>query len=359
MPWHVVLLRSRLIWLRTPKSCWLGLNKPVRQLSSLGAASHANTQTGSPWLLIYDNAEDSRLLNSYWPKNKAGSIIVTSRDYAFASSTVAGAGQKLKPLEMETAIRMVLSQIPSHLCSGQQEEREEVAKIVDRVGRLPLGIQASIGLFNESDCTLHAFNEYYQSPKAILEEVSVQHIYRHWAPYETALAEVWLDIIRHLEDRHTESLLNVLSLLDPDNIQEDIFINSATRRGQGAHGFSPKLKNHLTTLLKKGLVEKTDVERSDDLRVFNIHRLLRDCLRMKMTPTSRQNAFEAVISLLCASITPSYAPDFIWPKIRSQYKDYFPHVQTLHDFYLENTVGGENSLRVPVNFIELIRKTAW
>ena len=249
---------------------------------------------------------------------------------------------------------MLQSQISSGVRVSTDDE--EAKKIVQRVSCLPLGIQASIGLINEDHCTLKDYNDQYDSPRKLLEEVSVQHTYRHFAPYEKALADVWFDLLARLEkDSDSRSMIDVFALLDSDGIPEELFMNKLNKASLETTGFIQNRVKCIKILLK-GLVGRNETIEGRTLRNFNIHRLLQVCTQLRMSTESRQRAFNHAINLLCASITPNWYSN--WPTIKQEYKDVFPHVQSVHSFYLAVKMDGEVQLDVPVEFLEMTRKAA-
>ncbi|KAI1760075.1 P-loop containing nucleoside triphosphate hydrolase protein [Hypoxylon sp. FL1150] len=56
-------------------------------------------KTDRPWLVIFDNAMDQKLINDWWPHGPAGAILITTNDPTFATNNVAGDGAKLVEIE--------------------------------------------------------------------------------------------------------------------------------------------------------------------------------------------------------------------------------------------------------------------
>jgi hypothetical protein len=291
--------------------------------------------------LVFDNAEDIKLLNTWWPKGKNGAILITSRDPIFETSSGAGNGQQLKAMDEKLALEMLRSQLPDEVEFG----KEEALKIVRRVQCLPLGIQACVGVINEARCSLGDFNLQWSAPKALLEEA--------FAPYENGgLGDVWKLALLKI-DNESRAMIEVFSLLDPDNIQERIFVVGNHSLPMNNVEYLQNRVKCIKTLLK-GLVQPNTAVQGTHLRSFHMHRLLQTCVQMEMSPESLQDAFNSAITLVCGMMSPLW--NTTWPKIHMDYKEYFTHVQTIRRYYLE--MSEEESkcpLTIPINFLELLR----
>jgi hypothetical protein len=329
----------------------------VRYRKGNRSASKLISYIGEPWLLIYDNAEDTKLITEYWPKGKQGTILVTSRYHTFATSLGAGYGQELNALEPAAAVKMILSQCPAEAISSLSYEKStfEALEIANRVGCLPLGIEASIGLIIEANCSLVDYNEDFKTAHAVLEEASPELSTRIFAPYPSALKDVYMDSLRNLiEDE--QALLQVISLLDPDKIQEAMFKRSPSNSAIHQAGYMLRFRPCLKTLWR-GRIAKNGTMEGNELPSFHVHRLLQACVHMEMDPARRQVAFESAICLISAVLGSKLDPS--WPQIRLEFKEYFPHVQALHDFYRTYGISGPGAIQAPVSFLNVTRKAAW
>ena len=92
-----------------------------------------------------------------WVDSSVGTFLITARDQAFKTSTVAGHGCLLPTLEKADAIAMLKSQVDSSTINFDHQEAETLAKNMDYS---PLGIQLAIGVLNETGCSLADFNQH-------------------------------------------------------------------------------------------------------------------------------------------------------------------------------------------------------
>lgn len=332
--------------------------------SALACFSNSNKATANiihsdvPWLLVFDNAEDATLINSFWPHSRNGAILITSRNPAFATSNVGGVGEFLPPLSEASAVQMVKAQVPKLFTGGENDEKEAL-EVVKRVGCLPLGIQASIGLINEADCSLRDYNQQWTNPMAVLKDARKKHVFRNFAPYENVgdeLEEVWLGSLTSL-DAHSRFMIEIFALLDPDNIQEEELFKVA--QGWQASKLVMVANNRVRctgALLSRSLVGSNARSHRSDPRCVNVHRLLQACTQKHMDADSRQEAFNGAAIVLSSALTHLWESN--WPKIRKEYKEIFPHVQSVHRFYRETTSAEEKITDTPLEFLQVMHKAA-
>jgi hypothetical protein len=252
-------------------------------------------------------------------------------------------------MDGEVALEMLKAQLPEEI----EFVKDEAMKIVKRVECLPLGIQASVGLINEARCSLEDFNLQWSAPRALLQEASAKHVYRHFAPYENGgLADVWTLALLKVDDE-SRQMIEVFSLLDPDNIQERIFVEGNHNRPMKTLTYLKNRVKCIKTLLK-GLIQPNTAEKGTHLRNFHVHRLLQVCVQMIMSKEAHQAAFDSATTLVCGMISPLWETD--WTKVHKEYKEYFTHIQTIRQYYIEMPQD-ENDfpLMIPVNFLELLR----
>ncbi|KAK2741130.1 hypothetical protein FQN57_005731 [Myotisia sp. PD_48] len=255
---------------------------------------------------------------------------------------------------MAAAIKMFLSQIPDNLKTTEAEQEAEA--IVKGMGCLPLGVQAVVGLINEAGCSLRSYNEQWNNPRLVSKDSTALHVYRNSAPYEKALADVLFETLHSLDD-DTWRMAEIFSLLDPDNIQEDLFLADKVEGNLRDVGYITNCVKCIGKL-SKGLIGENNTQPGQYYRSFHMHPLFQTCIQMKMIDEYRRAAVKAAAELLCTRIDDAWELD--WPKIREQSAKYFSHVRKVHKFYVEladsNTVS---NFDIPLSFIAMLRKGAW
>ncbi len=221
----------------------------------------------TPWLLILDNAEDAKIINKYLPQNPVGAILITCRSPFFASHMVTGAGKELPALKEGMAADLLEAQLTQN--TGQKVDREEVLAVVRRVGCLPLGIQASIGLITESQCSLKDYLSQWSTPRALVRDSEAKHVFLPFARYDKGLSEVYSDLIERL-DEDSRQMMETMALLDPDNIQEELFSPKDIDEDLAETGFIQNRVKCVGKLSAIGVYRNTT---SDDLPSFRVHRV--------------------------------------------------------------------------------------
>lgn len=293
------------------------------------------------------------MINEWWPHGKKGAILITARKHVFATSSVANAGIELEKLPDEIAVEMILDQVPSTSRNGDFDEQEEALRIVKRVSGLGLGIQAAIGLINESNCSLKRYNAKYTDARAVLRETSAEQVHRNFAPYPKGLYEVLTEALENLT-QDARMLIEMFALLDPDRIQEGLLDIAAETEGLKGIGFVQNQMRCINSLMN-GLIAKNSHEAHQRSPSFHIHRLLQQCVIMDMTERSRQQAFDVAATIISSAIGPE-------PTLESavlQFREYFPHAQSLHDFFRQNMKKeGSSESSILLQFIQLLRKAA-
>lgn len=73
------------------------------------------------WLMVFDNADDIKVLAPYWPSAKHGSILVTSRDPAILQRT--RHGERVDSMDVDDAKDMFFGAIEPHLQRTEDSER--------------------------------------------------------------------------------------------------------------------------------------------------------------------------------------------------------------------------------------------
>jgi hypothetical protein len=300
-----------------------------------------------------DNADDYQLINTWWPQSKSGSILITARSHIFATSTVANDGLELTGLSDKASVAMILSQIPISARKGVFDEQEEAQKIVNQTSNLALGMQAAIGLINESSCTLQQYNKLYSNIQIFLKDARAEHVYRNFAPYPQGPLEVFTAALTNLKSDARE-LLEFYSLLDPDPIQDAILDKASEMKTLKHVGFVQN-RQACNRSLFNGLIARnlhTDHKRLTGIR---IHRLLQHCVRLNMTTTRLNQAFQLATSLVSNSITITHN------SIRdpSDYKEFAYHIQSLLDIFRQTHTDAFNEGIVPnFDFVRLLRQSA-
>jgi len=278
--------------------------------------------TGAPsekrWLLVFDNADELRLLLHSLPNKGRGSILITTRN---------------KHLDKD----LPENTIPFHLVGLAEQEGEDflwsrVRSISTGNGDKALCRKLAIHF----DCwplvlrQLGAFMIHCPiAPKDMWERVqhtrraSVDeqiYAYNGNADYpEGTLMKAWEHILSTLPP-HSSRLLNLLSLLDPEQIPADLFPRPNISKTESFQFLSHEFRylDARADLMRYELIAKND-------DIISIHRVVQSTRIKMITPTERNEAFDMALSTLRACFPCQVLGNHMYD-VWDECGKYLPHV---------------------------------
>lgn len=264
---------------------WLA--NPMR---TFGADS-PQTQAPVNWLMVFDNADEPEMLENFWPLGGTGSIIITSRDplakngiFAQRTNKSKFIGIDISPMLIEDAAKLLQNVSMREDEHGSLESCIKVANLLDC---LPLAITQMAYQIQAMHLSLEEFIEYYEEDTANFHEAALVS----GLTKQQTIAATWS--IEKL-DPTSLALLQVLSVLDADVIQEDILLTGATKI---------QLDNYPKTRIeyfnaRKTLMKSSLVSRNVELRFLRIHRIVQDVVRQKLSTELLRNVYNGAVTLV-------------------------------------------------------------
>ncbi|KAK4143117.1 uncharacterized protein C8A04DRAFT_29133 [Dichotomopilus funicola] len=316
------------------------LSRPLRK------ASEPDTPENSiNWLLIFDNVDNLDVLSDYWPKFGRGAVLITSRDPFVKHNLGVGHSINLPKLtERETEAMM---QRLTHV-KADQANQNALSTIADALDGFPLAINQISGVFRQLGLSYVDFLKYYQ------EEADNASAIR-------SLATVWaLDRL----SPGTKALLQVICLLDPDEISEELLIDKTA---------AVKIPNYPTTrdeyykaqseLISPSLInhwEQQDItpDSFHSTNKISLHRLIQDTAKARMTPDELVAAFHAAGALIIASWPFQNMKDHHSVARFTACKALFPSVLRLKNG-LEPLVQGSDDFPLDISWARLFNHAGW
>ncbi|KAK5119445.1 hypothetical protein LTR85_007545 [Meristemomyces frigidus] len=336
------LLKS---WLAEP------LKAPAQSYQTSSAASGENRL--AKWLILFDNADDPEILSDYWPIAGTGSVLVTSRNPMAKTSFFFGdTGHELETMAHTEAADWILS---LSVGSKSKEVSDAADVIARRLDGLPLAVIQVTSIIRMRQLGLPEFVELYESDIESAEFQSTRIGNRRG--YKHNLASVWaLGTL----DSGPLTLLGVISLLDPDRIQEELLKTSEPITPGLEYPSNPRdYHRDLTPLLQSSIVQRNSAKA--ELRV---HRLVTDVVRETLqTMGTLWQTFDQAVDLVCA----------LWPFWRvgnskagathnidrwEQSAKLYPHVARLSRIFSLMKQSTE-SLRPFERLADLLHEAAW
>ena len=239
------------------------------------------------WLLILDHVIEPNVLNQFWPtERECGSILITSRrpmpwpPERYPSKTL----DRFTPDEGADFMCKLLGDTVS------PEERQCASLISSKVKGVPYALKHLTKWIVGEDLSFSEFlaqNHTRENKK--LQKRMRGELARFVIAEEHSFLEAAFESIKF-----SRPLLDVLSMLDPDNIPERVLMTDSP------HVFIPgypttqsSLREAMEELLKYSLVTRSRTSAN----IF-IHRIVQDAVRKQMSPMYSRDVFNTCVLLL-------------------------------------------------------------
>jgi hypothetical protein len=169
------------------------------------------------WLLIFDNAESPAALSDFWPRSSNGAIILTTQDTRWLSQEYIIHGTKLDSLIKDEGIELVKG-----LFERKQRTitMDEAVTIFEETGGLPLAMRQIASYILAEGLSVAQFLENYQSHRSSRTIDAWEESTTPWYSYTLA---TFLNVTFARLTPREICMLAIISFLDVDKIQEDLF----------------------------------------------------------------------------------------------------------------------------------------
>lgn len=240
-----------------------------------------------PFLIVFDNADDPSFLPSFWPSSIHGSIIITSRNPTAQEVNLAQHGIHLKAFSEDTGTEFLISILKDRhpLTTDDCDAIESLSRYF---GGLPLALRQAGSFMVHKKCSPSQFKRLYQSR---FEEIDGYQI----AEYDKTVADVWTMSSSALSD-DARTILDTLSLLDPDSVPMEIFEVADIEHPHGEF-----LKDPLRVLdAQEDLANQSLVDHDQASGSLSIHRLFQETTfrKLKKDGMRLQNILHFAVSLI-------------------------------------------------------------
>ncbi|KAL8963647.1 MAG: hypothetical protein Q9193_000116 [Seirophora villosa] len=274
-------------------------------------------ETGqASWLIVFDNADNPDQLEDFWPLDGPGCVLFTSRvPLARHTNYLALNGIQLEPFDAVEG---------SSFLSELTKKAEDSSDVVRILGGLPLAMTQMAGIILDYEYSFKEFVKTYSEEESRKELMQLRLDQpRNRSGYEHTLASVWA--LESLD--HSRALLEVLSFLDPDSIQEGIL--KTNLHAVAVDGFPKTMVAYhraRTELLQRSLITRNDEK-------LQVHRLVQDAARTKMDQQRIKVIFSGTVALV-SSIWPFQ--EFDWRHGVGRWRlceQLLPHVLSLEQHW--------------------------
>jgi len=276
-------------------------------------------EANTGWLLIFDNADDLTMVNSFIPSLIKGHILLTTRAQAVGSIAHC---IEIEKMEMEEGALFLLRRAriiakdtpPSDILEVDWVKAKAISKAVDC---LPLALDQAGAYIEETACGLSGYLNIYQSQRSNLLNRRGRLVYDHPEP----VATTWSLSFEKIEQVNSAAaeLLRLCSFLYPDDIPEEIITIGAADLGPVLQlaAMNPfELDTSIEELRKFSLLR-----RDPDAKTLTVHRLVQAVLKDQMDEKSHRQWAERTVRALYQAFPPvEYTT---WQSCQK----YLPHVQ--------------------------------
>ena len=268
------------------------------------------------WLLIFDNADDFKVIHPYLPSSDGGHILLTTR-----TQIMSGMAKKIEinQMEKEEAILLLLHRA-GIAASGElqpemvQEIHAQAAEIVRELDGLPLALDQAGAYVEETGCGLSTYLTLYHKQHTQLLA------YRGGIAldYPLAVSATWQLSFQAVERGHPASseLLRLCAFFSADAIPEEILTEGAAFLGPSLESIATDdfaLNEAIKVLLRYSLLYRDPLNRT-----LTVHRLVQLVIQDNMDEATQKIWAERAIEALDTVIPSPY-------KNRSRYPRYLAH----------------------------------
>lgn len=280
------------------------------------------------WLVIFDNADNPKILKNFIPTKHQGHILITSRDNALEGCGVRKIIQ-LPVLTKEESRQFFLDRLgKEELPSDEEDSLNQLGK---NLGYLPLALEQAAAFIKTRETS---FRSYLKS----FTKVKIELFKDKELTEKESVATTWEINFREVENNlAAKDLLYSIAFLAPDNIPFKLL-------EIGGQSLSPAIANALqrveknTTLVNSLLYPLTKyslIQINSQNSTFSIHRLVQEVIKDKLSDEAQKTCFTNITQALLISFP------------QSEYEDnplcniLIPHIKTLAGYSEEKKIFTE------------------
>lgn len=259
------------------------------------------------WLLIFDNAEDVKLVRGYIPPGSAGHIVVTSRNPNWTGVA--------KPLSVEA---LPLAEAVEFLLKRTSHQDEETAKtLAEALGCLPLALEQAGAYIETSGCTMRHYLELYEKRQRDLLKRG-----KPSTEYPGTVATTWSISFQNVERENPAAaeLLGLCAFFAPDHIPIKMLVAGADDMPESLAATARDnllLDEALMALRKYSLVEVNN-------ETLTVHGLVQAVIRHAMDDEALVQWTRVAVHVVNASFPNESGDVRTWPICSSL----LPHAST-------------------------------
>ncbi|KAJ5794326.1 tetratricopeptide repeat domain-containing protein [Penicillium paradoxum] len=269
---------------------WLA--NPLRSYEHM---DHVKPERAS-WLIVFDNVDRADTLEDFWPKDAAGSVLVTCRDPLIKSSIyLRNTGTIVPELLEEEGVALLLRLTHRE---SDEDDTKKAPEVVQALGRYPLAIAQMSGVILARDLGFNEFLALYSEETERREMLGISEGQSaSLRRYNQTLGTVWA-----LDDlKDGRALLEAISFLDPDSIPETLLENNPACKDWNRY---PQTSLEYSKA-RAELLSRSLIYRNRGKKTLRIHRLIQDTVRTQMDDATFTEVYSRVLDMIGAR----------WPRV--------------------------------------------
>ncbi|KAK0641783.1 P-loop containing nucleoside triphosphate hydrolase protein [Cercophora newfieldiana] len=173
--------------------------------------------TTETWLLVLDNVESPADIRDFWPSFGNGSVLVTTQDSSWLSQEYISKGFRLDTLMLDEAVDLVTKLFERNSRKILPDDALTLAK---ETGGLPLAIRQIASYMLAESLTTEKFLKLYHNHRS---SKRVDEWDESTTPWYSHTLATFLNVAFAKLSPGALLILSVISFLDVDEIQEDLF----------------------------------------------------------------------------------------------------------------------------------------
>ena len=314
----------------------------------LTSSRSADSEENESWLLIFDNADDLNIIADYIPYTGNGSVLVTSRDpFAKEHFFSHGGGIDMDPLSTDESATLLRRLITRTEGAPSADEQDASLTLATKLDGLPLAMTQMAGFIRRRLLSIREFISLYDTDARYAEIHDItNHVQSHRYGYTLATTYNFQGL-----SPHATKLLQLLAFMNPDHVQEDIFVNpkAAKDGGDGAFWTASTFESARFELLASSIV-KRNIQKKE----LWIHRVIQAEVRTRIDEGRRYQTFKDAVSLLNAI----WPPGDLLMQAKKRWvvcEDLMPHLEQLYTFYVEYSAEWEH-FEVDIKFPNILNE---
>ena len=311
---------------------WLG--DPVK-----GAPESQEVKTLIKWLLVFDNAENTEVIQKFWPGGRHGTILLTTRNPLLASPELCVTGKlQLQGFPNADGARFLRLRAQDENPNDLRTEAD-AKDVVEWVQGLPIAIDQLGRIIYSDRLSISKFREIYPARSDLFGR-----LYKGYNN-DRNLVTAWALNGLYECRRDTFALLSLIAMLDPESIDHRTLKPRPT--SLNADGSPMTISQHIA--YRKRLADTSLIDVIRDSQDVRINRVVQDVtIDMTVRHGSAASTFNEAVNRIADQwpflnknyVTGSATKVDRWAECRQTY----PHILRLMEVHAELTALNVNPL---------------